>query len=1092
MQKTVLSMSKAFLSNRSDELYEHLKNELYSIEADPFCKRLVIIPSLSLKSYLLSQLASSSAGKISFGLKILSLKSSIDKLLSLVLARHLVIPSVIDWQVAITDALKKLILSQDESDLQKLVLTCLQIDFPVVSLSLIHEKKIEEFSQRISIVFDDWAWEGKKGENKGSKNFNTPYYTFLESFWDYLTEQKLLWDLPYRHLTEIVEQKQSIDSKLFYKEIHLFGFSSIPANFYRFFQALSLKISVNFYILSPCMMFWTDILSDAEAHRLGKKIEKQKISLNKQVALDEFLFERNSLLANVGKVGRDFIQLIENCSDLHEVYRVNPAVFHTKELADSVRFDALSNREDTVAKDSPLTLLEGMQTDLLLLTGRRKEKMNICDEDRTIQLHSTQTEIREIEELYSSLLKLSQNLVLKAADIIVLAPNINMYTPYIERVFGKKSSLFAYQVFDSGKEKKPHSLFAAFLELLTLSEKRFSNEAIIQLFQCQAFRKKAELELDDLLILSYFFHESGFRQALDPSHYQEILVKEGYNAPSLEWSSTFKEVEDFLLPAWIGNANEKESIDSSQAKAIARAIFTIRELYQMHQKIRVQTELPIRAWVEHFETLLSAYFQIDFQDAEEKAEFEFLTSAFAKFAKLEKLNNEAKLSLSSAQVILEMILNETSKSSDTFLQKEVVFASLGTMRAHPAQIVCLIGMNEKAFPRKAILPQAQDIDRYLFLEALLSARNTLYISYQGFSFEDRLQLQPAVPVQDLLQTLDEGYLIDGMLPSKKLIERHALMPDEATYENKRCDFFTIQKGMKELKQTVDVKYLSQVARNPLKAYLESDHNLRLLHFKDQLCQDLEFESSDVYDLLRKAAFLSEEEYEYALQNHPKIPDGIVKKAALNLFRKERQEILFKKEKLGLQMSKPFTIELNVGAKSFEKIAPHHFVFPAIKLEIENKQVLIQGKLDKLYQEGFLLYEKQELSKVIGAWPEFLIYSHLANCTDHFQAKGVYFLKDAKVKSLKIDNPLHELQKFTTHALNTGVESYALYPEWIEDIIQKEREPFHAQLQENSAKDRYLNFFMKRTSPQLIDSLFSDLKKRAQFLYGDLIKNWEQQ
>jgi exodeoxyribonuclease V gamma subunit len=72
------------------------------------------------------------------------------------------------------------------------------------------------------------------------------------------------------------------------------------------------------------------------------------------------------------------------------------------------------------------------------------------------------------------------------------------------------------------------------------------------------------------------------------------------------------------------------------------------------------------------------------------------------------------------------------------------------MRSVPFRVVCLLGMNDQDFPRcqhpvgfdlMASAPRLGDRnrrndDRYLFLEALLSARDVLYLSWVGRNQRD--------------------------------------------------------------------------------------------------------------------------------------------------------------------------------------------------------------------------------------------------------------------------------------------------------------------------------------------------------------------
>jgi exodeoxyribonuclease V gamma subunit len=93
------------------------------------------------------------------------------------------------------------------------------------------------------------------------------------------------------------------------------------------------------------------------------------------------------------------------------------------------------------------------------------------------------------------------------------------------------------------------------------------------------------------------------------------------------------------------------------------------------------------------------------------------------------------------------------------------------MRCLPFRVICLVGMNDQAFPRrdqpaefdymagdwKPGDPRKGDEDRYLLLETLLCTRQILYISYVGRDMKDNSARQPSVLVRELLDFVDRQY-----------------------------------------------------------------------------------------------------------------------------------------------------------------------------------------------------------------------------------------------------------------------------------------------------------------------------------------------
>jgi exodeoxyribonuclease V gamma subunit len=128
------------------------------------------------------------------------------------------------------------------------------------------------------------------------------------------------------------------------------------------------------------------------------------------------------------------------------------------------------------------------------------------------------------------------------------------------------------------------------------------------------------------------------------------------------------------------------------------------------------------------------------------------------------------------------------------------------MRAIPFKLVCLLGMNDGDYPR-AQPPLDFDLmgsdyrpgdrsrredDRYLLLEALLSARDQLYISWVGRSIRDNSERPASVLIGQLRDHLASGWrLID---PDTDVLEAitqdHPLQPFSARYYHEGSDLFS--------------------------------------------------------------------------------------------------------------------------------------------------------------------------------------------------------------------------------------------------------------------------------------------------------------
>ena len=117
----------------------------------------------------------------------------------------------------------------------------------------------------------------------------------------------------------------------------------------------------------------------------------------------------------------------------------------------------------------------------------------------------------------------------------------------------------------------------------------------------------------------------------------------------------------------------------------------------------------------------------------------------------------------------------------------LTISALEPMRAIPHRVIVLLGLEADAFPRQGQRPSFHlmerrrrlgdpdpaDQDRYALLEALLSAREHLLISWSNRDDRTGAELQPASPVRQWLQWL-AGELPDGA--AERLLVSHAASP----------------------------------------------------------------------------------------------------------------------------------------------------------------------------------------------------------------------------------------------------------------------------------------------------------------------------
>jgi len=177
---------------------------------------------------------------------------------------------------------------------------------------------------------------------------------------------------------------------------------------------------------------------------------------------------------------------------------------------------------------------------------------------------------------------------------------------------------------------------------------------------------------------------------------------------------------------------------------------------------------------------------------------------------------------------------DQGRLSQRFLAGAVNFCTLMPMRAIPFKLVCLLGMNDGDYPR-AQPPLDFDLmgsdyrpgdrsrredDRYLLLEALLSARDQLYISWVGRSIRDNSERPASVLIGQLRDHLASGWRLhdadEDLLEA--MTQEHPLQPFSARYFHEGDDLFSYANEWQVLHQSIE----SATDSNILDPYVQEE------------------------------------------------------------------------------------------------------------------------------------------------------------------------------------------------------------------------------------------------------------------------------
>ncbi|MCE5293301.1 MAG: exodeoxyribonuclease V subunit gamma, partial [Chlamydiales bacterium] len=758
-------------------------------------------------------------------------------------------------------------------------------------------------------------------------------------------------------------------------EVHVYAVSALCPHL---IDTLSQYPFVTYHVLSPCMHFWGDVCSDREAKKLTRKAT-EKLS----IALSGYLYDRSKLLANNGMLAREFIgYLQEKADDFQELYSVKKWLLQDESYAQYIRQEAIYKTEDSRPK-----LLDIIQADLLLMKEPTGLLIDFDEKDSSVEIHKAPTLYREVEILYQYIQKI---LPATPGAIVVFAPDIELYRPYIQSLF-----THGYEVISTRKSEVQD----AFFELLYIPYKRLTSKKIYELFSIGSIRNKCGIELEDLPIM----------------------------AACLETFDTNKDdFDEQIVLTWISSLEKKLEFSTTDAEAIGKCLEVLKNLRADAFKFHEKKTRPLHEWMRLFLELLTKYFEPAY---DEKDEYYVVKEALLLAYNSPKA---ASCDHASAVGVFSVALEEIEQRKEAQGLSKITFASIGELRTLTKDVVCFLGMNDAAFPRSnpTILRKfgflhtgkppytVSAIDRHLFLEAILTTSCKLYISCQSFAFKERCSIDAAGIVLDILETLDKLCTINRELPSKMLIHEHPLESCvEGLFEPRTIPSNTqLVEVVCPVVHTLTITELMQVAKSPLKAYMQQGLGLYLREYKPTV-RSSEFEvlnPRSVGGLKRQVFTLGNEKGRALIADFLHVLPKAIHEAAVDLIDDDVEELQQKAKTLGIVPDESYEIELSLTTRSVQKIDERRWKIPAIVLTINNEPVALTGTLSSLYSQGVVLQEKKSKPSLFKAWPEIL----LAQCLKEYLPidSHVFFVKDAKSITVNLDEPKRRLTEYVAYAL----------------------------------------------------------------------------
>lgn len=1150
-------MANVFYSNRVEVLYRDFKRNLFE-NSHPLTRRLVIVPSPAVKNWLMLQMASDPDLGVSTGVEIGFIDSILNRLCELFAAdqgiqEKVYEPSELEISLALEKEIEHVITSHlAKSELWKPLLDYLNIPASENEISRKTIKRISSLSSSLGRLFLDYGMYGGRVVEAWA---TSGYEGWQEQLWKSLETRFDKWNYPYRKL-ETMQLNATFDSSEL--QIHVFALSYLAPLHHRFLMRVNQYVPLHYYMISPCQKFWSDVVSDKESVRLQAYWQQRGVGEAQQLALEEYLRDSNPLLANFGRLGREMALQVEECPlETVERYALPDSVASHEAYS-----ELIDGEMGMYSSYGPLTLLEAVQADMALLRNPdRAEKVSFGEYDGTVQVHAVSKPIREVQVIYDVILgiirkHLAEGDPITPGDMIVMAPNIMDYAPFILSVFGGAESVLDYQVMDFAMPARI-SYIQAFMHLMQLPQGRWDSASILELFENPVFRKRHGLTLEDVAIFREWIKVVGIRWGKDVQHRNEMLKRDHCSRGMVEehWHGTWEEGLGRLCEGLamisdegrdgvsVGRYCPVDAIEGTQGELLGRVLQLLRSLLEDLRVLNDNTMMRVSHWAVYLRCLCEAYFSA--VDAEDEEGYRILGSYFQKLEEASGIFAEETFAFSSISLHFQKVLKKEKVNYRESHLHAVRFCSMLPMRAIPAKVIILMGMQDGAFPRQGdhlslnlllssteadYYPSQVDFDRYIFLEALLSSRRYLIMSYISYSpGADAKEAAPSLLLTELMGYLDRAYRIPEGKISEQCLMRHPFLSFDKQYFSTSSRYVSYSKSNYEaavahyLKEkvsahsfftsfaapgpsvvddayevVVEMRDLVSFARNPLKVFLNKTLGIYLDREEDRLVkseEEMQISALECALLSRQGVALQISEVLHRAQKIGRVPSGPFKHIGMEKVRQEVNILKANLLKYGIGDGQTFSIEFsekyleaNIDGRIWQ-------LPPLIVQTSRHNRVKIVGKLETVSLQGLIVFAKDELEEVIKVWPMLLVFSCLIKRYALPAAPAVVFAKShsGKSKDVGLVDPELMLIKYLDYYFQGKECTSPLMPEWVESILAGSVEDIQIAMNHDDPfrqiYDEYVKWF-GRTSPHVdAGSAIQQWRSMAQDLFQEVAIAW---
>ncbi len=460
--------------------------------------------------------------------------------------------------------------------------------------------------------------------------------------------------------------------------------------------------------------------------------------------------------------------------DLRELQRALPKATHDEYVGGATK---------------PNTLLGWLQSDIAANAIRRDGRVHTPN-DRSVQVHRCHGPARQIDVLREVLLGLlADDKTLEPRDILVMCPDIETYAPLIVAGFGLGDMIKGVHPAHRLRVRladrslvQTNPLLGVVSQLLALAGGRATSTEVLNLAQAAPVRARFGFTDDDLEDITRWVRQANIRWGFDREHRRPYGVDFFQNT----WRFGIDRVLTGVAMsddshAWIDTALPLDDVSSDRVELAGQLAEYVDRLHHVVESLTAA--MLLRDWLTALTDGITLLARVDDDDLWQISQLE---REFGGILKKAGPRADTLMRLPDIRALLERHLAGRPTRAN-FCTGTLTVCTMVPMRSVPHRVVCLVGLDDGIFPRLSVvdgddvlardpMTGERDIrseDRQLLLDAIGAATEKLVITYTGANEYSGQERPPAVPLAELLDTLD---ITTPEKVRDQIVVKHPLQP----------------------------------------------------------------------------------------------------------------------------------------------------------------------------------------------------------------------------------------------------------------------------------------------------------------------------